>query len=74
MDIFHELMRHQNRDQIDISAILALDWLAAPRTGLEYIEAVEAGRLWNNTVRARQEPKAKTKKNRPDRLKFGGDQ
>lgn len=47
-------MRPTSRqDLVDIAAILALDWLVVPRTGLEYLASVESGRRWNDSVRSR---------------------
>ena len=49
-------------DLSDIELIMALDWLSAPRAGLEHLESVESGRKWNACVRARDVPLAKSKK------------
>ena len=53
--------RQAARDLLDVEAIEALDWLAAPRTGLEYIAAVEDGRRWNDYVRSCGPAHEKTK-------------
>ena len=53
--------RQTARDLLDVEAIEALDWLVAPRTGLEYLDAVESGRRWNDYVRSCAGPQEKTK-------------
>jgi hypothetical protein len=61
----NDLDAMKRREQQDLLAIQALDWATCPMTREEHIAVIESGRLWNDFIRSRQEPRQNSPKTQP---------